>query len=412
MALGRNLAVGIDVGTSQVKVIVAEQDFKGGSSNEKGLPKIVGSGISESRGIRHGFITNMGEATKSIKSAISMAEKVAGVPIRKAFVSVGGAGLSAIISVGGVAVTKADSEITDLDIRRAVEESEKELPNSYIQNRKIIHTIPLDYRIDGKKVLGRPQGLKGIRLEVRVLYITCLTHHLNELMSAFEELDIEIKDVIAAPIASSLVTLTKTQKIAGCILANIGSETTSIMVFENNIPVSMEVFQIGSNDITNDIALGLKISIEEAEEIKRGEGRYGDFSKRKIDEIVVARLSDIFDLIEDHLKKIDRNGLLPAGIILTGGGSGIANIEELSKLALRLPSKQAKLRLENSANGGMKNIAHDYEWSVAYGLVILGLTTDDTLDGEGFGGFKGGIRGIIFNNVWKKFGSWLKQFLP
>ena len=155
MAIGRDIAVGIDVGTYQVKVIVAENDPK----NEKGFPKILGSGTSESRGVRHGFVTNIKDAASSIKQAVKMAEKSTGVPIRKAYISVGGVGVSAIISVGGVSVTKADSEITDLDVRRAIDESEKELPTSYIQNRKIIHTVPLEYRVDGKRVLGRPQGL-------------------------------------------------------------------------------------------------------------------------------------------------------------------------------------------------------------------------------------------------------------
>ncbi len=402
MAKGRNIAVGIDVGTYQVKVIVAEKDSERGSIEHDSLPRIIGSGISESRGIRHGFVTNLNDAAKSIKQAVSLAEKSAGVSIKKAYISIGGVGLGAIISVGTVAVTKADNEITDLDVKRAIEESEKELPNNYIQNRKIIHTIPLEYRIDGKRVLGRPQGLKGVRLESRVLYITSLAHHLSDIMLACEEADIEIIDVTASPMAASLVTLSKTQKIAGCVLANIGAETTSIMVFENNIPVSMEIFQIGSNDITNDLALGLKVSIEDAELIKLGQGKYGEFSKRKIEEIVVARLSDIFDLIEDHLRKIDRSGLLPAGIILTGGGSGIPNIEELSRLALRLPSKQSRLKLE----GNTKSMFRDFEWSVAYGLVILGLTNedDDSIDM--------GLGRRWLNKTRQSVWTWIKQFLP
>ncbi len=395
MALGRNTAVGIDVGTHQVKVIVGESDPK----NEKSMPRIIGSGIAESKGIRHGFVTNVDDIAKSIRTAVSMAEKSCGSPIKKAYISVGGVGLGAIISFGSVATTKADSEITELDIKRAIEESEKELPNTYIQNRKIIHTVPLEFRVDGKRILGRPVGLKGVKLEVKVLYITCLSHHLNDLLSAFDEADIEVLDVTASPIAASLVTLSKTQKIAGCILANIGAETTSIIVFENNTPVSMEVFQIGSNDITNDLALGLKISIEEAEDIKRGTGRIGEFSKRKIEEIIVARLSDIFDLIEDHLKRIDRNGLLPAGIIMTGGGSNIHSIEELAKVTLRLPSKQSRLRFE----GNIKNMQNDTEWAVCYGLALLNLTDTPGDDFKPLNEFKKVSRFMI---------RFFKKFLP
>jgi cell division protein FtsA len=397
MASSKNFSVGIDIGSYNIKVIVAEQDSK----NENHAVRILGTSIVESKGVRHGFIINTEEAVKSLKVAISQAEKSANVTIRRAYASVGGMGLSAIISYGGVSVTKADSEITDLDIRRVIDESEKELPNSYIQNRKIIHTVPLEYKVDGKRVLGKPFGLKGVRLEVKVLYITCLSHHLSDLLTVFDEADIEVQDVIAAPIAASIATLTKTQKIAGCVLTNIGSETTSIMVFENNMPVSMEVFQIGSNDITNDIALGLKISLEDAEQIKLGQGKIADFPKRKLDEIIVARLSDIFDLIDDHLRKIDRSGLLPAGIILTGGGTGVANMEELAKIALRLPAKQSQIKFEGNTRG----ILHDFEWTVPYGLVLANLTPGET-DGIANTGIK------TIKSAWQKLIKWLSQFLP
>jgi cell division protein FtsA len=255
--------------------------------------------------------------------------------------------------------------------------------------------------LNGKRVLGKPLGLKGMRLEVKVLYITSLSHHLSDLLTICDEADVEVQDVIAAPIASSISTLTKTQKIAGCVVTNIGAETTSIMVFENNMPVSMEVFQIGSNDITNDIALGLKISLEDAELIKLGQGKATDYSRRKLDEIIIARLSDIFDLIEDHLRKIDRSGLLPAGIILTGGGSGILNIEELARLALRLPSKLSHIKLE----GNIKNMSRDIEWTVGYGLILANLAPNDT-DGLGSGGIK------TIKTLGQKFIKWLGQFLP
>ncbi len=414
MAKGRNLAIGIDVGTHQIKVLMAEQDSLDAQSDRESSsafvsPKIITSAVIETKGMRHGYVTNVSELAKCLRTVVGTAERNSGLPIKKAYVSIGGVGLGAIISIGSVVTTKADSEITDLDVQRAIEESEKELPSTYILNRKIIHTIPLEYKVDGRKVLGRPQGLKGVKLEARVLYITCLAHHLTDLLSAFDEANIEIKDVVASPIASSLVSLTKTQKIAGCILLNIGSETSSIIVYENNIPVSMEVFPVGSNDITNDIALGLKVSIEEADQIKMAisggptpsNSSIPSFSKKKLDEIIIARISDIFELIEDHLRKIDRNGLLPAGIILTGGGSGLANIEELAREALRLPSKQHKLKLE----GNLKGIAREFEWTVSYGLILLAFSSDNP-------GMFGRPNSGDFIKLFKKIINWIKQFLP
>jgi cell division protein FtsA len=223
---------------------------------------------------------------------------------------------------------------------------------------------------------------------------------LQELISVVEEAGIEIDDAVAAPVAASLVTLSKQQKTAGCLLANIGSETVSIAVFENNIPASLEVFPIGSTDITNDIALGLKVSLEEAEKLKLGGMLDQNHSRKKLDEIILARLSDIFELIEAHLKKIGRNGLLPAGIIITGGGSGISTIEDFAKAALRLPSRIGNIAFGPTLGDRFK----DATWSVAYGLCILGLSGEsDGIKGSNeFGG----------KDMAKQVGRWLKQFLP
>ena len=398
--MSRITSVGIDIGTSSVKVIAVERSDEVSFPTQ---PKIVGYGVAESKGIRHGYISNIGEVAKSIRAAVAQTEKNSGLKIKKAYLSVGGVGLSAIVGIGVVNTTKADSEITDLDVNRAIEESEKELPSAYISNRKIIHSVALEYRVDGKRVLGRPQGMKGIRLEARVLYITCQTHHLNDMLLAVEEAGISIEDVVAAPMASSLVALTKTQKIAGCVLVNIGAETTSIIVFENNIPISLEVFPIGSNDITNDIALGLQISLEEAELVKTGGAGAPAVSRRKLDGIIDARLSDIFELIDTHLKKIDRSGLLPAGIIMIGGGSTLSGIENAARTSLHLPSKCPGIKYDTTFKFITEKQA---EWVVGYGVGVLGINSEDenTVD------IKDGMRliGKTRGTIWK----WIKQFLP
>jgi cell division protein FtsA len=253
-----------------------------------------------------------------------------------------------------------------------MEQCEKDIPPAAILNKKIIHSIPLQYKVDGKATLGKPEGMKGSKFEVKMLYITCLEHHLNDIIQAVEEAGVSVEDVMAAPIAASLITLSKSQKMAGCVLANIGAETVSIAVFENNAPASLEVFPIGSTDITNDIALGLKVPLEEAEQIKIGAITGSSFPRRKLEEIVQARLSDIFELIEAHLKKIGRNGLLPAGIIITGGGSGLTNIEELAKASLNLPSRLGTFHFAREEKS-----FRDSTWAVAYGLCVFGTHADE-----------------------------------
>jgi cell division protein FtsA len=172
-----------------------------------------------------------------------------------------------------------------------------------------------------------------------------------------------------------------------------------MVVFENNIPLSLEVFPIGSNDITTDIALGLRSPLEEAEKVKtNAAATAGNHGRKKIDEIINARLSDIFELIDLHLKKINRNGLLPAGIVITGGGSSIDSIEHQAKNLLKLPSRIAEITAESATKTQIK----DATWSVAYGLCIFGLNSEED--------HSYGLKN--FNPAKNKIIEWIKQFLP
>lgn len=383
--------VGIDIGTYQVKVVVVKT---GNRKNGQSLPQIIGTGFAESRGLRNGYIINEADVTRSVQSAVNQAEKASGVDIKKAYVSIGSIGLDEVFSHGEVITSRADSAITQTDVEKALEDSEERVQEQ-IPNRKILHAIPLSYRVDGESVLGRPHNLRGTKLEVETLFITTFEQHLHDLVNSIESLGIVVEDVMAAPLAASFVMLTKAQKRAGCVLANIGAETVSIAVFENSTPISLKIFPIGSNDVTNDIALGLKVTLEEAEKIKRGGMSSASYPKKKLDEIIAARLSDIFELIDAHLKKIKRDGLLPAGIIITGGGSGIASIQDLAKASLRLPAKTAAL--DPAQNGKVR----DASWAVAYGLCIWGAS--DIEENTGLGIAKKAKSSLL---------SWFSQFLP
>lgn len=389
--MAERIVTGIDVGTYQVKVVVVRHSRKGEGGP---LPQIIGTGYAESRGLRNGYIINEGDVARSVRNAIAQAEKASGAVIKNAYVSMGGIGLDEIHSRGEAITSRADSEITQVDIEKAIQDSEERIINQ-IPNRKILHAIPLAYSIDGEKVLGRPYGMKGTKLEVETLFVTTFEQHLNDLVSAIESVGVAVLDVMASPLAGSLVMLSKAQKRAGCVLANIGAETVSIVVFENNTPISIKVFPIGSNDITNDIALGLKVPLEEAEKIKRGGITNAAYSKRKLDEIISARLTDIFELIDVHLKKIKRDGLLPAGVIITGGGSGVTTVQDLARASLRLPSKIATL------DPGQNGKVRDASWAVSYGLCIWGASGNE--EDSGFN---------IAKRTGSSFLNWFKQFLP
>lgn len=386
--MSRKLAVGIDVGTYQIKVVVAAM------RDGEHRPAVLGVGYAQSRGIRHGYIINNQDLVRALRAAIHQAEKASGHTIRDAYLSVGGVGLEEYRARAEVAVARADSEVSALDLKSVLDECERKL-QPRLHNRKVIHAIPLAYRLDGERLLGRPTGMRGARLEVEALFVTTLEQHLQDQIAAVEEVGVSVTDVMASPLAASFVTLTPAQKIAGVVLANIGAETVSLAVFENDVPISVKVFPIGSTDITHDIALGLKISLEDAEQAKRGTLVNSDLPKKKLDDIIASRLSDIFDLIEAHLKRLGKNGLLPAGVVLTGGGSGITTIEDFARAALKLPSKRV------NSMGTSEPSIKDASWAVAYGLCLWGLTNERT--SSTLSSFKENTESMF---------NWFRQFLP
>jgi len=393
--MARNITTGIDVGTYHVKVAIVSAKEK----NERGMPKVIAVGMAESKGLRHGYVTNVRDVANAIRKAVGDAEEKANMKVKKAFVGISGIGLTSTTVNSFVMTSRADAEITRLDLKNLQDQCEKDLPRAAIANRRIIYDIPIQYKIDGFPSLGMPEGLKGNKIEQKNLFITCLDHHVTDLISAVNEAGIEVDDVMAAPIAAGFVTLSKTQKVAGCVLANIGAETVSIAVYENNLPTSVEVFPIGSTDITNDIALGLKVPLEEAEQIKIGAITGSSYPRKKLEEIIAARLSDIFELIEAHLKKIGRNGLLPAGIIITGGGSGLTSIDAMAKVALRLPSRVGTIGPVDT-----KSSFKDSTWAVAYGLCLWGLHAEEGPEID--------ASSRLIKQSWKAAGRWFRQLLP
>ncbi|MBK5215323.1 MAG: hypothetical protein JJE53_00735 [Candidatus Pacebacteria bacterium] len=352
-----NYTCGIDIGTQSTKVVVV------GFDKEKKEHIILATGMSITNGVRFGYITNVDAVAESIRKAVNQAENILNIKIRKAYISMGGISLTSVVSTGSVIISKADQEITNLDVLKVLANSEENLE---ILNRKIVHIIPLGYKLDSKDIYVRPEGLKGIRLEVKTLFVTCLKQNMEDLITACALAKIDIEEIIASPIATGSILINNKQKIAGCILVDIGAETVSTCVFENNLPISLSVLSIGSMDITKDIALGLKISLEEAESIKLGSVIGGDYSKKKVDEIIEARLGDIFELVGNQLKRLKRNELLPAGIIITGNGSSINNICEIARTQLKLPAKIGII--DSTLYHKLK--VRDASWYTALGLAL------------------------------------------
>jgi cell division protein FtsA len=384
--MARRIVTGIDIGTFQVKVVVVEEirDNRGRDL------RVLGTGLAESKGLRHGYLVNSDEVTASVREAKRQAEATAQVTISTAFLAIGGISLDEARASGEAIISRADQEVTDLDLDAASAKAKEAAAPAFL-NRRILHDIPTEYRIDGNKILGEPRHMRGTRLEVDHLYVTCLSQHADALVAAVEEADIEVLDQMASPLAGSYVLLTNDQKMKGCVLANIGAETVSIVVYDENVPISVKVFPIGSAHITDDIALGFRISLEEAERVKLGRLTGQMYPRKRVDDMITARFSTLFALIDKHLRSLNRRGPLPAGIILSGGGSGAGMVSDIAKSALKLPARIADMKI--SFDPKMR----DATWAVAYGLALWGLTGDTSAPRKGMGA---------------SFSKFFRQFLP
>jgi cell division protein FtsA len=383
---------GIDIGTYHVKVVIAAAPEK------PDVPmQILGTGTASSKGMRHGYIIDQNEATRSIREALARASAAAKVTVKSARVAVGGVSLDEVRSTGDISLAPSGGIVTDATLARVKSESEKRASGK-LGNRTVIHVIPLEYRLDGTKVLGDPVGLQGTKLSVDTLLVTMLTQHHDDLISAVEKADIEVEDVMASPLAASLVTLTKGQKTAGVVLANIGAETLSIIIFDNDIPISLKMFPIGSSDITNTIALSFQIPLSEAESLKRGGVTGSDIPQKKMETIVTARVKEMFTLIDAHLRSIGRQRLLPAGIVITGGGSGLTNASDIARAVLKLPSQIGHVGFMTRTS------SVDATWAVAYGLCRWAYAEDSSDTGHSFN--------EVLGNAFESLKQTIRSLLP
>lgn len=355
---------GIDIGTQQVKVVIAAPP----PSPESPM-QILATASALSKGMRHGYMVDGKEMTRAIRAAVDRASHAARVQVKSARVAMGGITLEETRSSAEITLTASGGIVTPRDIGRVIDESEKRAI-SKLTNRAVLHTIPLEFRLDGQMVQGRPTGMQGNRLGVDTMIITMLAQHHDDMITAVEAAGIEVEGVMASPLAASLVTLSKAQKTAGVVLANIGAETLSTVVFDNDIPISLKVFPYASNEITNALALAFQLPLAEAEQLKRGAVIGSPLPGKKLATTMNAQLKQLFMQIATHLKAIGRDRLLPAGIVLTGGGAGMAGAVDAARFTLKLPAQVGLPMMLPRVS------ALDATWSVAFGLCRWGFAED------------------------------------
>lgn len=339
--------VGIDVGTTKVCTLVGEA-----TENEL---KIVGVGVTPSRGIKKGVVVNVLEAASAIKASIEKAERSSGYEIARAFVSVTGGHVSAINSRGVVGVNRGDRGITSDDVDRALDAARAiAIP----QDREVLHVIPRGFSVDGQDGVKEPVGMIGFRLEVEAHIVTGQTSSIHNLMKCVEGCNVGVDGLVLDPIASGEAVLSNTEKEMGVVLADIGGGTTDIAIFIEGSVWHTTVLPVGGNHMTNDVAVGMRVPFDAAEQLKIEHGHarhetidptevvqvkaFGDggltrVQRRDLAEIIEARAEETFQLILQEIKRSGYDGLLPAGVVLTGGTAQLRGLRELGRQVLGLP---------------------------------------------------------------------------
>ena len=414
-----DITVGMDIGSGQVRLVVA--------AKEEEKWRILGSSKAHCNGLRKGIVVDIEETVNAINKAAEVAERIAGIPIEKAVINIGGSHIKAQSSRGVVAVSRADGEVSQEDVERVLAAAQAIISPDSAANREIIHVVPRSFSLDNQSDIRDPVGMNGMRLEVDALIVTGSIPFIRNLSKCISQAGIEIEGVVASPLAAAESVLNRRQKELGVVVVDIGVGTTDIAVFEEDQLIYIVTLPVGAGHITNDIAIGLKTSIDVAEKVKMEYGsavakdvptkkevnlsrisknEEGSIKAKEIAEIIEARMEEIFSLVNKELKKIKRDGMLPAGVVLTGGGAKLPGIVDLAKKELHLPAQIGfPMRME-----GFSEITDDPSFAVATGLVLW-----DQVDRSS--GSEKLITGITdkIPDVMKsvhKIKDWFKTFLP
>ncbi len=382
--MGSDFVVGLDIGTASIKLIVAE--------NKGGKPQIRAAHREIAAGLRKGTIVDLPEASSALARAFADVRKLSKSALNNIYVGVGTHQTKAQSSRGIVAVSRADSEIYEDDIDRVVKASQAVI---VAPNRVTVHNVTREFIIDGVGDIIDPLGLSGSRLEVDSIVIDAFAPHVKNVMRIVELTGGRISGLVSNPVAASRAALSKRQKELGVVLIDIGAGTTSVSVYEENKLLHCAILPVGAGNITNDIAVGLKIAPAAAEALKLhyGHAMSSEISsketidmrkftqegkntvpRRFVAEIIEARLTELFEEVSKELRAIKKEGRLAAGVVLVGGGARMPGITDLAKEELRLTAQTGSSVPEEWSPEQAPFIEYfeDPEFVTAAGLVLWG----------------------------------------
>lgn len=371
--------VAIDVGTTKVCALIGEVTAEGALN-------IIGKGCKPSAGIKKGIVVNIDQTVQSISQAVEAAERISGYELRGAYVGVGGNHVESMNSHGTVAVGGHHREVTREDIQRATEIARAvSIPST----REVLHVLPRGFTVDGQEGVKDPLGMSAIRLEVETHIVTAAATAVQNLSKCVQQARVGIDEWVAGPLASAEAVLSDTEKDLGVVVADIGAGTTDLCVFLDGSPLHTGVLPVGGSNVTNDVAIGLKTSLTEAEELKIrygtcdlravqpeelvpveviGESQGRTVQRAEVCSIIEARMREIFEMVGTEIARAGHGGMLPAGLVLTGGGAQLAGAAELGRQVLQMPVRIAA----PTGIGGLTDGLLEPAYSTAVGLLLWG----------------------------------------
>jgi cell division protein FtsA len=388
------IITGIDIGSSKIATIIAK-------TNDQGLPSIIGVSSIPSKGVRKGQIVNIEEATQSIIESVEAAERMAGLNVSSALISINGAHVGSQNSTGVVAISQPQGEITQEDVFRVIEAAQAV---SVPAGKLIIHVLPTSFKVDSQEGIKDPVGMTGIRLETETHIVTGSETAARNLKKCVQEIGINAQEIVFAGLASAQAVLSETEKELGVVLVDIGGGTTSIAIFVEGALSYSSVIPIGAKNITNDLAIGLRVSLETAEKIKLSleklhhkqlESDPKPANKKKADLIDISslnikedlkevskktlvegiirpRLDEIFTMVGMEIKKSQLAHLVPSGLVVCGGGASSYSLVPAAKRSLNLP---VRIGHPQGVTGLIDDISTP-EYAAAIGLILYGARSE------------------------------------
>ena len=407
-----HIIAGLDIGSSKIRTVIGTLN---GTSTQL---NIIGVGVSPSMGLRKGRVIDVEEAINSISSSLEDAERMSGEPINHVFLGIGGSHLESLDTKGVIAIPNGN-EISEADVDRVLEAAQAV---SIPSNRRILRIIPKAFSVDEQKGIKYPVGMTGIRLEVEAHLVTGLVPAIKNIEKCVHQAGVDIDDIIPNGLAASEAVLSKRQKELGVVVIDIGSGGTSVVVFEEGTTLHTATVPVGGESVTNDVAIGLRTSIDTAEKIKIEYGSCNPddvndretidlsliskidaqtVSKRHMAEIIQARYHEIFILVKDELAKINRDGMLPAGVVLTGAGVKMPGVIDLARETLNLP---VQIGFPQNFEGVVDKI-DDPAYATAIGLALWGSKFEGPRYSFDF-------RGLKLGKTLQGVKNWAKSLLP